>query len=111
MKRDLQIIAVRKGGRACDARCLHYEESGFLQGFGGKLKARCRGVMEPIFVDCHEYDPNTTETLEVTAAEWDTMKKAIGRKAKKARRIYKKEHEEIHPVGWNWKNEKKIINP
>ena len=40
--------------------------------------------------------------MEVTDAEWKAMQQAIGKKAKKERKPYPEDHEEIHAVGCEW---------
>jgi hypothetical protein len=62
--------------------------------------------MEPICVDCDVFNPHTVEKLEVTDAEWKAMQRAIGKKARKERKPYNPDHEEIHPVGYNWKHDR-----
>ena len=98
-----QIVSVEKGGGPCRADCPYYSEEGWVKGvLGVPLKTHCRATMEAISVDCDVYNTRTVEKLEVSDAEWKTMQKAIGKKAKKERKPYPEDHEEIHAVGCEW---------
>ena len=101
------IIAVRKGGVKCSSACPHYAEEGVVRGVNGvPLKTHCRATMEPVIVDCDVYNPQKTEQLEVSEAQWLKMQQSVKKKAKKLRKPYDPNHEEIHPVGWSWKHDK-----
>ena len=69
---------------------------------GVPLKTHCRATMEAISVDCDVYNTRTIEKIEVTDVQWKAMQKAIHKKAKKERKEYDPDHEEIHPVGCEW---------
>ena len=102
-----QVVSVEKGGGPCRTDCPFYSEKGWVRGVRGiPLKTHCRATMESISVDCDIYDSMTVEKIEVTDAEWKAMQKAIGKKAIKERKQYDPEHDEIHPVGYNWKHQK-----
>lgn len=101
----MQLIAIRKGGVKCSSACPYYEGKGQVPGvLGVPLKTHCRATMQDVIVDCDVWNPNKIEKLEVTEEEWDTFQKMLGRKAKKERKLYDPDHEEIHPVGYNWKH-------
>jgi hypothetical protein len=103
-----QIVSVEIGGGPCTADCPFYTETGKVIGVRGiPLKTHCRATMEAITVDCDVFNSRTVEKLRVTDAEWKQMQKAIGKKARKERKPYPEDHEEIHAVGYNWKNEDK----
>ena len=60
--------------------------------------------MEPVIVDCDVYDPRKIQTMDVTEEEWMQMQEAIHKRARKIQKEYPDEHEEIHPIGYNWKH-------
>ena len=98
-----QVVSVEKGGGPCRTDCPYYSEEGKVIGVRGvPLKTHCRATMEPICVDCDKYNSLTVEKMEVTDAEWKAMQQAIGKKAKKERKPYPEDHEEIHAVGCEW---------
>lgn len=98
-----QIVSVEKGGGPCRTDCPFYSETGWVRGVRGiPLKTHCRATMEAISVDCDNFNTLTVEKMEVTEAEWKAMQKAIGKKAKKERKPYPEDHEEIHAVGCDW---------
>ena len=98
-----QIVSVEKGGGPCRTDCPFYSETGWVRGVRGiPLKTHCRATMEAISMDCDIFNTLTVEKMEVTEAEWKAMQKAIGKKAKKERKPYPEDHEEIHPVGCEW---------
>ena len=98
-----QVISVEKGGGPCRTDCPYYSETGWVRGVRGiPLKTHCRATMESISVDCDTYNSMTVEKMEVSDAEWKAMQKAIGKKAKKERKPYDPNHEEIHAVGCEW---------
>lgn len=98
-----QVVSVEKGGGPCRTDCPYYSENGLVRGVRGvPLKTHCRATMEPISVDCDIYNSMTVEKMEVTDAEWETMQRAIGKRAKKERKPYPEDHEEIHAVGCEW---------
>ncbi len=100
-----QVVSVEIGGGPCTADCPFYNEKGWVRGVRGiPLKTHCRATMESICVDCDVYNSMTVEKITVSDAEWKAMQKAIGKKAKKERKPYPEDHEEIHPVGYNWKH-------
>ena len=103
----MQIIALRKGGAKCSSACPFYEENGVVRGINGPLKTHCRATMETVIVDCDVWDPNNIEKLEVSEQQWHDMQRAIRKRAKKVRKEYPSDHAEIHPVGYNWKNDPK----
>ena len=105
---SVQLIALRKGGAKCSSACPYYEEKGQVRGVNDvPLKTHCRGTMESVMVDCDIWNPNEIEKLEVTDEQWQSMQKAIGKKAKKERKPYPEDHAEILPVGYNWKHQDK----
>ena len=98
-----QVVSVVKGGGPCTTDCPFYSETGWVRGVRGvPLKTHCRATMEAISVDCDIFNTLTVEKMEVTEAEWKAMQKAIGKKAKKERKPYPEDHEEIHAVGCEW---------
>ena len=98
-----QVVSVQKGGGPCSADCPYYTEGGKVIGVRGvPLKTHCRATMEGISIDCDIFNTKTVEKLEVTEAEWKAIQKAIGKKAKKERKLYDPNHEEIHAVGCEW---------
>lgn len=102
-----QVVSVETGGSPCGTGCPYYTESGIVRGVNGvPLQTHCRAIMETIFVDCDKYNPHTVEKMAVTEEEWKTMQSAVGKKARKERKAYPEDHEEIHPVGWNWKHDR-----
>ena len=94
------LMALRKGKIKCSKACPFYTESGVVQQFGGKKKTHCRGTMQPVVVDCNEFNPCEIETVEVTEKQWSLAQLLAGFKARILRRLYPEEHEEIHPVGY-----------
>lgn len=102
----MQIIALRKGGSPCSKDCPFYSDSGWVDGINGPLKTHCRGTMETVIVDCDVWNPNHIEKLEVTEEQWKAMQNAIHKKARRVIKPFPKDHEEIHPVGWNWKHQR-----
>lgn len=101
------LIAIRKGGVKCSSACPFYTETGVVRGINGPLKTHCRGTMESVMVDCDIWNPNEIEKLEVSESQWQSMQRAIRKRAKKVRKEYPSDHAEIHPVGYNWKNDPK----
>jgi hypothetical protein len=99
------LMALRKGGVKCSSACPFYSEEGVVRGVNGvPLKTHCRGTMETVIVDCDVFDPNHIEKLEVSEEQWKQMQQAVRKRAKKVRKPYPTDHEEIHPVGYNWKH-------
>lgn len=98
------LIALRKGGSPCSKDCPFYEDNGVVRGINGPLKTHCRGTMESVMVDCDIWNPNEIEKLEVSESQWQSMQRAIRKRAKKVRKEYPSDHAEIHPVGYNWRN-------
>jgi hypothetical protein len=101
------LIALRKGGAKCSSACPFHQESGVVRGINGPLKTHCRATMETVCVDCDVWNPHEIEKLEVSEQQWQTMQHAIRKRAKKVRKEYPSDHAEIHPVGYNWKNDPK----
>ena len=101
------LIAVRKGGVNCSSACPFYSDSGVVRGINGPLKTHCRATMETVFVDCDVWNPHEIEKVEVTEQQWKSMQTAVHKRAKKVRKEYPTDHAEIHPVGYNWKNDPK----
>ena len=105
------LIAARKFGgasghseqdsdlRRCSSACPWYTETGKVRGFNGPLKTHCRMTMHPWMVDCDQFDPCRIETVEVSEEQWSAMLAAVKKKAKRQRKLYPEEHEEIHHVG------------
>ena len=99
------LVALRKGGAKCSSACPYYEESGCVRGLRGvPLKTHCRATMEPVMIDCDIFNPLQIEKLEVSEEQWKAMQRAVHKRAKKERKPYPEDHDEIHPVGWNWKD-------
>ena len=96
------LIAIRKGGVKCSSACPFYTETGVVRGINGPLKTHCRMTMNPWMVDCDIYNPMCLDKLEVTEEQWKVMQRAIGKRAKKERKPYDPNHEEIHAVGCEW---------
>ena len=103
----MQIIALRKGGVKCSSACPFYTDTGVVRGINGPLKTHCRMTMNPWMADCDIYNPQCIDKMEVTEEQWNDMQRAIRKRAKKVRKPYPEDHEEIHPVGYNWKNDPK----
>jgi len=100
-----QIVSVVTGGGPCSKDCPYYAEEGWVRGVNGvPLKTHCRGTMQDIIVNCDKFNTQTVEKMEVTDDQWKTMQKAVGKRARKERKPYDPNHDEIHPVGYNWKN-------
>ncbi len=98
-----QVVSVEIGGGPCRTDCPFYSETGWVRGVRGvPLKTHCRATMEAISVDCDVFNSMTVEKIQVTEAEWRAMQQAIGKKAKKERKPYDPNHEEIHAVGCEW---------
>lgn len=102
------LMALRKGGVKCSSACPFYSEEGVVRGVRGvPLKTHCRGTMKTVIVDCDVWNPNHIEKLEVSEEQWKQMLQAVRKRAKKVRKPYPTDHEEIHPVGYNWKHQDK----
>ncbi|MCR5533114.1 MAG: hypothetical protein K6F10_04460 [Paludibacteraceae bacterium] len=86
----------------CSSACPFYSEAGEIRGINGPLQTHCRMTMNPWMIDCDIYNPMCIEKLEVTEEQWKAMQKAIGKKAKKERKPYDPNHEDIHTVGCDW---------
>lgn len=105
------LIATRKGGVKCSSACPWYTETGKVRGIDKvPLKTHCRMTMHPWMVDCDRYDPHHIETVEVSEEQWQAMLTAVKKKAKKQRKLYPEEHEEIHAVGCEWTRSKGRFN-
>lgn len=104
------LIAARKGGAKCSSACPWYTETGKVRGFNGPLITHCRMTMHPWMVDCDHFNPCMIETVEVTEEQWKTMLKAVRKRAKKQRKLYPEEHEQIHAVGCEWTRSKGLHN-
>ena len=103
-----QVISVSLGGGPCSKDCPFYAENGWVRGVNGiPLKTHCRGTMQDIIIDCDKFNSQTIEKLEVTDEQWQTMQHSVHKRAKKVRKEYPSDHAEIHPVGYNWKNQDK----
>ena len=112
------LIATRKFGgasghseqdsdsRRCSSSCPWYTETGKVRGFNGPLKTHCRMTMHPWMVDCDQFDPCWIETVEVSEEQWQEMLAAVKKKARRQRKLYPEEHEEIHEVGCEWTRSK-----
>lgn len=99
------LVALREGSAKCSNICPYYADNGVVRGmYGVALATHCRATMQDVIVDCDKYDPRRIEKIEVSEAEWDQMQSAIHRRARKLQKEYPEDHEEIHPVGWNWKH-------
>lgn len=102
---SVQLIALRKGGAKCSSACPYYEEKGQVRGVNDvPLKTHCRATMQDVIVDCNVWNPHNIEKLQVTEEQWKAMQAAVHKRAKKERKPWPEDHEEIHPVGYNWKN-------
>ena len=102
-----KIVSVAIGGGPCSKDCPYYAEEGWVRGVRGiPLKTHCRATMETISIDCDVFNSHTVEKLEVTDAEWKAMQRAIGKRAKKERKLYNPDHAEIHAVGCEWTRSK-----
>jgi len=102
-----QVVSVEKGGGPCRTDCPYYSETGWVKGvLGVPLKTHCRATMETISVDCDVYNTRTIEKLQVTEEQWKAMQAAVHKRAKKERKPWPEDHEEIHPVGYNWKHDR-----
>lgn len=102
-----KIIAVEEGGGPCSTDCPYYADHGWVRDLNGlPVKTHCRGTMEEIVIDCDKYKMKSIETMRVSEAKWHEMEHTSGQKAKRIRKPYDPDHEEIHPVGYNWKHDK-----
>lgn len=105
------LIGLREGGAKCSSACPWYTESGKVRGCRDlPLKTHCRMTMHPWMADCDQFDPCRIETLEVTEEQWQQMQESVKKKAKKQRKLYPEEHEEIHAVGCEWTRAKGRFN-
>ena len=101
------LVALREGSAKCSNICPYYADNGVVRGMHGvALATHCRATMQDVIVDCDKYDPRKIETLEVGEEEWLAMQEAIHKQAQKLQKEYPEDHEEIHPVGYNWKHER-----
>ena len=100
------LIAIRKGGQPCSQDCPFYTETGVVRGINGPLKTHCRMTMNPWMVDCDIYNPCNIHKVEVSEEEFQTMLKAVKKRAIKQRKLYPEDHEEIHAVGCEWTRSK-----
>ena len=104
---SVQLIALRKGGAKCSSACPYYEEKGQVRGVNDvPLKTHCRATMQDVIVDCDVWNPHNIEKLQVTEEQWKAMQAAVHKRAKKERKPWPEDHEEIHPVGYNWKHDR-----
>lgn len=104
------LVALREGSAKCSNICPYYADNGVVRGMHGvALATHCRATMQDVIVDCDKYDPRRIEKIEVSEAEWERMQSAIHRRARKLQKEYPEEHEEIHPVGYNWKHERQDV--
>ena len=102
-----QLVSVAIGGGPCSKDCPYYAAEGWVRDVNGiPVKTHCRGTMQHIVIDCDKFNSQTIEKLEVTDEQWKNMQKAIGKRAKKERKPYPEDHDEIHEVGWNWKHDR-----
>ena len=101
------LIALRKGGAKCSSACPFYEETGVVRGINGPLKTHCSMTMNPWMADCDIYNPLCIDKLEVTEPQWQAMQAAIRKKARRVIKPFPKDHEEIHPIGYNWRHQDK----
>lgn len=106
----MHLIALREGSAKCSNICPYYADRGVVRGcHGAALPTHCRATMQTVIVDCDVYDPRKMETMDVTDDEWAQMQAAIHKRARKIQKEYPEEHEEIHPVGYNWKHERQDV--
>ena len=97
------LIAIRKGGAKCSSACPFYTETGQVTGVRGvPLKTHCRMTMNPWMVDCDIYNPNNIHKVDVTEEEFQTMLKAVHKRAIKQRKLYPEDHENANQVGCEW---------
>ena len=97
------LIAIRKGGVKCSSACPFYTETGKVTGVRGvPLKTHCRMTMNPWMVDCDIYNPSNIHKLEVSETEFQTMLKAVHKRAIKQRKLYPEDHENANQVGCEW---------
>lgn len=97
------LIAIRKGGSPCSTDCPFYTETGKVTGVRGvPLKTHCRMTMNPWMVDCDIYNPNNIHKVDVTEEEFQTMLKAVHKRAIRQRKLYPEENENGRPVGCTW---------
>ena len=95
----MTVIAIEEGGIACDASCPYYEESGAVQCYGGPKKSHCQAIMQDWSFNCNKFNPKRLYKLRLTPAVFQEIVKGHGLKAIKQRKLYPKDHKEIHPVG------------
>ena len=97
------LIAIRKGGVKCSSACPFYTETGKVTGVRGvPLKTHCRMTMNPWMVDCDIYNPCNIHKVEVSEEEFQTMLKAVKKRAIKQRKLYPEDHENANEVGCEW---------
>ena len=105
------LIAIRKGGVKCSSACPFYTETGQVTGVRGiPLKTHCRMTMNPWMVDCDIYNPNNIHKVDVTEEEFQTMLKAVHKRAIKQRKLYPEDHENANQVGCEWTRSKGKFN-
>ena len=98
------VVAIKEGGIACGAGCPYYEESGVVRGYGGPLKTHCRMVMNPWQFDCDKFNPKCMYVAQVPVEKVKSIEKALSVKFRRIRKLYPRDHKEIHPVGWKPSN-------
>ncbi len=99
----MKILALSEGGVKCSSACPYYEESGVIQAIGGPMKTHCQAVMQDVIIDCHVFDPSKTLMADVTEDQVREMAKTLKIPLRKVRKLYPRNHKEIHPVGWKVK--------
>lgn len=92
-------MAASKGNTPCGTSCPYFEQSGEVTCIGGPKQTRCRLIMKPHWVDCNEFDVRTLKMFEVEDEQFAAMQEAVGIKAKKLRKPWKKQHKETNHVG------------
>ena len=103
----MHLIALCEGSAKCSNICPYYADRGVVRGMHGvPLATHCRATMQPVRVDCDTYDPRKIQTMDVTEDEWEAMQAAVHKRARKIQKEFPEEHEEIHPIGYNWKHER-----
>ena len=106
-----QVVSVEKGGGPCSKDCPYYAEEGWVRDVNGlPMKTHCRGTMQDVIINCDKFNMRKIEKMEVTDEQWQQMQQAVHKKARRVIKPFPQDHKEIHPVGWNWKHDKKGLH-
>jgi len=96
----IRLLALSRGGVKCSSACPYYEESGLIEAYNGPMKTHCRAVMEDVVVNCDTFNPHKIRYADISEEKLESISKTLGISLKRVRKLYPREHKEIHPVGW-----------